>query len=288
MSELDRKSKFWTFTINNYTDEDYTQVCGLQEDSDYSYIVCGKEIGDDRQTPHLQGYLELSSRKRGAWLKRRLGSEGTNPHLEARKGSAIQASDYCKKEGTYFEYGTLSPPSAQGTRNDLEDIKNAIDEGASPADICESHFSQWVYHRRAFEEYRAMSAEARTWVPEVHVLWGATGTGKTRYVYDKEKEHLWIASDNQLNWFNGYHGQDAVLFDDFVGCKNNKFGFLLRLLDRYPMKVPTKGGFVNWKPRRIYITSNIEPRSWFFGVTQEQQDALRRRMTNVTHFGMLP
>lgn len=286
MNCLTRKSKYWCFTINNYSDEDEKEINLLAQGEEVSYCIFGREIGAREETPHLQGYVEFVSRKRGSYVKRRLASEGTSPHLEVRKGTSLQASDYCKKDGDFVECGLLSVPK-QGKRTDLEEIKESIDDGADDNMIAESHFSQWVIHRRAFTEYRALRQEKRTWEPTVVVLWGDTGTGKTRHVYAIEDE-LWVAADNQLEWFNGYCGQDAVLFDDFVGCKNNKFGFLLRLLDRYPMSVPIKGGFVNWKPKRIYITSNLDPRCWFFGVTDQQQAALRRRFTRVTHFGLLP
>ena len=158
-----------------------------------------------------------------------------------------------------------------------------IVEGKSDEEIANRHFSTWIIHRRAFAEYRTLMKPDRDWKSDVFIYWGDTGTGKTRAVYEAEAD-LWIATDNSLNWFDGYTGQEAVLFDDFVSIKNEKFGFLLRLLDRYPMDVPVKGGFTKWLPKRIYFTSNLRVEDWFMGVSAASQSALRRRITDTVHF----
>lgn len=55
-------------------------------------------------------------------------------------------------------------------------------------------------------------------------------------------------------WFDGYLGESVAVFDDFRPwwCR---FDYLLALLDRYPIRVPVKGGFVNWIPEIIIITT---------------------------------
>lgn len=87
-------------------------------------------------------------------------------------------------------------------------------------------------------------------------------------------------------WFDGYEGQENVLFDDFHGGVF-KLPYLLKLLDRYPMRVPVKGGFVQWKPRRIFITSNIDPDLWFSNANREHVAALNRRFTETFYFSTL-
>ena len=71
-----------------------------------SYWVVGWEHRDRSfQTPHLQIYIELADTKIRAhqineWFRR--------AHFEARRGTPQQAADYCKKEGVWREWGTLS------------------------------------------------------------------------------------------------------------------------------------------------------------------------------------
>ena len=54
-----------------------------------------------------------------------------------------------------------------------------------------------------------------------------------------------------MDWFDGYDGQDTAIFDDFR-ASGNRFSYILRLIDRYPMDVPVKGGFVYWNPGTLY------------------------------------
>jgi hypothetical protein len=82
-------------------------------------------------------------------------------------------------------------------------------------------------------------------------------------------------------WFDGYEGQKLVLFDDFDKGQIS-FRLLLRLLDRYPMQVPIKGGFVEWCPRVIYITSNLGPARWY---PSEDYMVLHRRLDVVQNMG---
>lgn len=279
-------AKRWCFTINNPDEEQDVprwddQFDRMVTDGLATYIIAGWEVGDSG-TPHIQGYIELSKKQRITWLKSHLSERA---HYEISNGTAEQASAYCKKEDSFFEYGVLSSLlSKQGQRTDLEAIKEILDDTGDINQVSDVYFAQWVRYHKAFEKYVLNKQERRNWVTEVHVLWGATGTGKSRFVHDLHPNNLWVASDNSLKWFDGYHGEDFVLFDDFVSVKNDRFGFLLQLLDRYAMTVPIKGGFVNWKPRTIYFTSNLPIEQWFTGVTEAQFAALKRRITRQIKF----
>lgn len=132
----------------------------------------------------------------------------------------------------------------------------------------------FVKHHKGFEKLITEYDLTERIAPTVIWIYGPTGTGKTRYVFDREDlNDLWLASVN-LQWFDGYTGQQAVLIDDFRGnfCS---FHSLLRYLDRYPMRVPVKGGFTVWKPTRIYITSSKHPSS-IYNVDEDVNQLLRR------------
>lgn len=272
------KSKYWCFTLNNFIPSEVIHLRGVGRVADLSTYLCyGREVGQSG-TRHLQGYIQLRNRQRLSWVKNKIASRA---HWEISRGSPDEAAQYCKKEGDFEEYGKML--STRTGRTDLEAIKNEIAAGVSEEEIATKYFSQWCLHRRAFADYRRMLLPRRNWLTECFVLWGESGSGKTRYVHDNELD-LWVASDNSLQWFDGYRGNEAVLFDDFVSCKANRFGFLLQLLDRYPLSVPVKGGFVPWVPKRIYFTSNLPIEQWFLGVTPGQMAALQRRITKTTHF----
>lgn len=53
------RSRKWTLTLNNYTEEQRTALLDLPS---LAYAIIGKETGENG-TPHLQGYLKVSLRR---------------------------------------------------------------------------------------------------------------------------------------------------------------------------------------------------------------------------------
>lgn len=274
MPEEDR-SKYWLFTLNNYTEEELVYFRSLVDTKDeVTYTLFGLEVAPQTGCPHLQGYLELQNRQRLSQVRRL----APRCHLEKRRGSQSQAVEYCKKDRIYEEYGSLS--GGQGHRSDLVALKNAIDSGLPMVTVADTHFSTYLRYYKGINEYKRLRATPRNWQTLNIVYWGRTGTGKTRSVHENATS-LYVHPGGQ--WFDGYDGHKQVLFDDFGGSEF-KLSYLLKLLDRYPMSVPIKGGFVNWCPEEIYITSNLDPDTWYANANPEHVLALKRRFSFVYHF----
>jgi hypothetical protein len=47
------------------------------------------------------------------------------------------------------------------------------------------------------------------------------------------------------------------------------------------MKVPVKGGFTNWCPKKVYITSNVEPKYWYQDADARSIKAMLRRLDKI-------
>lgn len=89
---------------------------------------------------------------------------------------------------------------------------------------------------------------------------------------------------NSPMWWDGYNGQQTVVFDDYRPwwCP---FSYLLGLLDRYPIKVQTKGGWINFVPAKIIITTPLDIESTFANFrTEEDIKQVKRRVHRVVHF----
>lgn len=274
-----RQSKYWVATHNNWTPADLVLLQNILG-SKCTYYIIEEEIGQSG-TRHLQIYFELPTRQRFAQLTQLF--QPIRLHLEARKGSAQQAADYCRKDGIVHESGVLSSPRP-GERTDLKALQEVIRSGASWVHIAEEHFGSFLRYEKGIRSYRQLLSAPRSWVTRVIVLWGITGTGKTRRAHTEandQSKDMYIHGGG--HWFDGYEQEELVLFDDFSGSCF-PLPYLLKLLDRYPMRVQVKGGFVNWAPKTVYITSNIDPDLWYQGAHEEHRRALRRRFTDVHHY----
>lgn len=270
------RSKDWVLTINNYTDNEEEALQQMVENGHANYVIFGRERGEGG-TPHLQGFIQLKARCRLASVKAIPGLG--RAHLEPRRGSVEEASEYCKKEGDYEEYGLRG---SQGKRSDLASVKASIDEGADTNTLWEEHFSAMVRYEQSFKRYRALNRRRDPNVNlEILVLWGPTATGKSRFPRLMNPD-LFSLPDVKLKWFDGYDGQEVVLLDDFDG-KDTPVAKFLRYFDRYDVQVPIKGGFTPFIPKRIWISSNTNPDDWFPNELQVKKDAVRRRLTRVVH-----
>ena len=123
--------------------------------------------------------------------------------------------------------------------------------------------------------------------PTVYWYHGATGTGKTKRAYEVALEladgdgDIWWANGS-LKWFDGYDGHSVAILDDFRPDWA-KLWFMLRLLDRYPMRVEVKGGFRQWVADHIFITCPKPPEECYLEAG-EDIDQLLRRVTIVKEF----
>lgn len=259
------RSRNFCFTLNNYEKNEIK----ILKNFEYKYIIFGFEKGKEG-TPHLQGYIEFSNAVRFSTIKKKL----PRIHLEKRKGTAAQASDYCKKDGDFFEDGEISK---QGARNDLVEIKKKIDEGVKMSDIADDHFGSYVRYHKGFEKYKSLKTEDRTEKPHNTWRWGLTGVGKTFKVFEKHgAENIYVKDGSQ--WWDGYENQEVILIDDF---DHNQWNYreLLRLLDGYKITVQVKGGTVKINSPRIYITCEYPPNKIW---SDNKLDQVLRRLDVVT------
>lgn len=277
---MTRSAKNYCFTINNYTEEDIEKLKNAENTENVVYLCYGRERGAEG-TPHLQGYISLTQRRTLRWIKNYLSERA---HFEQAKGSPSQNRAYCSKEAEsdtdFYEFGQC--PGGQGTRTDLAAVVAAIKSGKRGREFADEFGECIIRYSRGINVLRLLYSELRTWQPEVSVLYGETGTGKTRRAWEElcEKEAFFYPGGG---WFDGYEGHRNVIFDDFGGSEF-KITYLLKLLDRYPMKVPIKCGFVEWVPKRIVITSNYPPEEWYPNAKDKHKEALARRINTRERF----
>lgn len=220
-----------------------------------------------------------------------MGKNDMHLSLRYKNSTDEKAAEYCMKDASCvtdefgnkarYEYGKIEP---QGKRNDLVDLLVEVSEGSSLKEVAKKYPATYVRNYRGIDNYKSLMTESRNWEMYVEIVWGDSGVGKTRYVVSKELETgLYIKPEGQ--WWDGYNGEEAVLIDDCVWsgiCVTEQkvagipISEWLKIMDRYPYKVPVKGGYREFVSKRIYFTSMYDP------VKFEQSPGVKRRLSRVS------
>jgi len=266
-------------TLNNWTPQEYTDLCSW----DVTWMVIGKEVGEDG-TPHLQAACIIGKQMTMSAIKKVPGMK--RAHFESMRGSPESNLVYCtKQDPAAFTKGKMP---VEGKRDGLEAAYESLRAGATMREMAENHGVEMIKYSKGFTVTRSLLAGPRTEPPKVIWMYGPTGVGKTRACVEfANKYHggnFWMSCAT-LQWLDGYDGQSVAILDDFRG-KHCSFSFLLRLLDRYPFRVPFKGGFVEWNPSVIFITCPYSPDEVFKVRGEhmpEDMKQLERRILKVIH-----
>jgi len=280
------RGKRWLFTLNNYTDDEYTSLCAKLTDV-ASYWIIGKEIGEGG-TPHLQGYCELRERHRFLSLKNTIF---TRAHLELARGTGGDNRRYCAKEANFREEGTISNyrqgdrrAGSRPTRDVLaQEFVEAVEQTQLPAFALAQPGTWYFSGFTMLRNYGLLKEPQPRPAINVNWFWGPPGTGKSRRAH--ETLPMAYCKDSRTKWWNGYLFQSTVIMDDF-GPNAIDITRLLVWFDRYRCNVETKGGMLPLCADTFIVTSNYHPRQCFtdnMGIEHVQYPALERRIV-ITEF----
>lgn len=289
MSKRQGRYRNWVFTLNFEDGNVVHPELSLTDHKIKFYAYQHEKVSTD----HLQGVICFDNPRTLTGVKKIL----PRAHLEVMRGSFEQAYAYAVKQETRvagpWEAGT---PLRQGRRTDIEDVVEEIIEGNLTLEDCYLEYpAQIAKYPRYFERIAAirLKRQARAKyeeiitgeiVKKVTVLYGDPGSGKTSAVYKKHRmEDIYTltfgdGSSGSL-WFDDYCGEKVLLLDDFYG--QIRFATLLRILDIYPLRMQTKGGYTHVNFDKIYITSNSPPKEWYPNVEDDKKEALYRRIKKV-------
>jgi hypothetical protein len=134
--------KNWCFTINNWTDDHIKNL----DETECQYIIYGKEEGEKEETPHLQGYIQLKTKKRLTGLKKIT----PKAHWEIAKGDGASNVKYCSKQGKVAERGVMVQ---QGKRKcDMVDcVKMTLNKTATE-EILDKHGAGYILNKRKIDD----------------------------------------------------------------------------------------------------------------------------------------
>lgn len=252
-------AKTFALTHNNYTEVDKQRY----RDWEKQVMWMGEETGENG-TPHLQIVVTFKKAKRNKAVRKMAPGAHVEVAVDGDEGG-----NYCLKE----TYEIDDRRMRKGTRTDLteacalKDIKSLV----------ELYPETFVKFHAGFEKLFRARMVAHEGPREVVWLWGAAGVGKSRRAHEDGAREITV--DNG-RFSESWYGSDTVVFND-VREDTLPYNEWLRITDRYPIDVKTKGGFVPWAPKKIYITSDKHPSSIFFNAGDIAQFLRRVTVTEV-------
>ncbi len=254
------------YTLNNYTCEHVTSLKAIPS----TYHIMGFETGESG-TPHIQGLICFKNSRSFKSVHKDLFKS----HLESMRGTHKQASDYCKKDGDYFETGTLPSP---GKRSDIVRIVDYLkDEYQGNATQLMTDHPESTHRFYRFLDRIAVNVQPqRTTKTKVIWIYGTTGTGKSHYAHE-HYPHAYYKNLEESFWEN-YNGQEAIILED-LRPHHMRLSTLLRLMDKYPMQVKVKGASAQFRSEVVIVTSDRHPRDFY----QDSKGQLVDRIETIIH-----
>jgi len=148
-------SNSWCFTLNNYTDDEYSSIVSILDEK-YEYVI-GKEIGESG-TPHLQGYIALKDKKKKfrmtAFENCCIRNDIKTMRCFRAKGSREHNLDYCSKDCSFITNIVLPKP-----------VKI---------------FEDWSNYPWALDLIKVIQGEPED--RKIYWIWGKQGGGKTAFI----------------------------------------------------------------------------------------------------------
>lgn len=243
-------ARHYAFTLNNFSDDDISNLQTASESSEVGYLVFGKETSSTG-TPHLQAHVYFT-RQQSLRQAKTLLSVGA--HFSVARN--IQRSiDYCKKDGAYTEYGT--PPTKQGKRCDLAAFRESVTDGITDLSVLrETHPSVMArFPRFAISVIRDLRPKVdvpthslRSWQTQlvallsqepdprkIHFLVDKKGNAGKTYVCDfleSTKEKVQVMKPGKVPDMAYEYDEDTkVLIIDVPRSKMDKFEYMYSFLE---------------------------------------------------------
>ncbi len=302
VAQAPRRSRSWCFTFfqvddltNALQDEAGARTAFAKIFEKARYSSWQVERCPDTQRLHIQGWCYFSAPISLQGLKKLNGTA----HFEIKNGTDAQNEKYCGKEATrvHGPYKDGEAP-APGKRSDIDAAVEDIRAGKKMRVIATDHSVAYVRYYRGFQALSAILTPPRSHLTTTVIYWGPPGTFKTTHALEMAGPDAYVlthalAGSGPVAWFDGYDGHEDVVIDEFYSWL--KFNFFLNLLDKIPLMVQTKGGAVPFVAKRIWISSNQNPKNWYTNISDSllsAAPALHRRlsppMTDIFFMGYGP
>lgn len=282
------QSRLWICTLHVQS-ESPGELPVLPTGSPIQFTIGQLERGESTGALHWQFIVYIRTKRRLKGVKSAiidwLGEYASSVHIEPCRGSLDQCITYVTKEdtrvGLSFSYG--SKPIVNKSGSDLL----ALFRSGGDIDYSDPAWDDVLlrYNIPRLSQLRNLLCPRKrnpdsSFICEVY--YGPPGTGKSKAMFQSFPE-AYIKPSGR--WWDYYNGESTVLMDDFDGCFLS-FGDFKRYVDRYPLYVEVKGGYIPVLATHWVITTNVYPSHWWAKeVTGENgRNAIWRRFSRMVLF----
>lgn len=300
--ENNTQARKWALVINNPLEAglDHAAIREILRRFAPSYFCMADEIATTG-TYHTHIFLLAPSPIRFSTIKNRFPTA----HIEKAYGSAKANRAYILKEGhwadtdkaetsvsgTFEEWGDL-PAEKEEEAPEMFKLIQDLRAGKSVMEIIEDN-PKLAFRIREIETLRQAILEekysAENRALEVTYLYGASGTGKTRGIFEKhDRKSICRITDyggrNGVR-FDAYHCQDVLVLEEFHS--QIPISAMLNYLDIYPLTLPARYTDRIACYTKVYITSNIPLEEQYRDIQRYQMETWRaflRRVQNVIEY----
>lgn len=275
--------------LNNYTEADIVTI-NEHFHQIFKLFIANKEVGESG-TPHLQAYGELKNPTSITGLQSKLiQHQQPRWHVEVAKADLNANVRYIKKTKSALDIQIGQLKDTQRSQrvpnaSKLQPVIELVRQGTTIKTIALEHPDIYVRSSTGIEKLIHHFTNPRSHLTIGYWLWGPTGSGKSRWAFKHFPDAYY--KDPETDWWDGYHGQETVIVDDYRPSKSLSFAKILRLVDRYPLMVQVKCAFAQFVSKRIIFTSPLPLLDTFSRcdwLKEEELNQLERRMPHQLHF----
>nr|WQA30123.1 MAG: rep protein [Cressdnaviricota sp.] len=264
IKEKEPRSRIWMGTI--WKEDDKNLLKGLT----YQYLIISDNDHTEEEQLHWHCLIQFKEARKHP--------RTSTAHWEIPR-SKIEARQYCLEKGpNFFENGHLNIAD-----QNKEEWKAFVElcKTATPKELIDSPFS------KTYAQYMNFAGTVHNQFADLKIMdgdlqnewyWGEAGSGKTKKAW-QDYPDLYVKGINK--WWDGYHGQDVVLLDDWDPSHEVLRSHLKIWADRYPFRAECKGSSLMARPKKIIVTSNYSIDECF--QNPEDRLAIKRRFKS-THF----
>nr|ACC78720.1 replication-like protein [Gossypium darwinii symptomless alphasatellite] len=275
------QSLWWCFTIF-FTSASPPDLVPLFENTSVSYACWQEEESPTTRRRHLQGYLQLKTKKSLSAVKSLFGD--LNPHLEKQRARRTdEARDYCMKEETRvsgpFEFGDYCPSGSHKRRQRESVIRSPVSgrgksgpSSGESAKIAEEEFQKTAHEIQIsnLKSWQSRLTDALGTGPQMTRtiflgIWARCGEGKSTFARDLYRSGTWFytrggSADNVSYQYIGQLGNNIVF--DIPRDKKDylQYSLIEMFKDRLIVSnkyEPLMAPLINWI--HVVVMSNFLP-----------------------------